>query len=278
VNIIAIDIGNTTVTVALFVDDTKQFIESVPGDAAEELTKLLTSAWEQIPFSKSAKVKIRDGVIVVSSVKDEWTKPVTDICSDKLDAKIKVIGKDVPLPIETAVDDNMEVGTDRLVSAAAAFAVVQDAVVVADFGTAVTIDVVDEDGVFLGGCILPGFELSAKALQNGTAKLPEVKVAKPAGPIGANTREAINCGLYYSAVGALEMAVRRYAEEIGKWPQVVATGGTAEIIKADCEFVDSWVPNLTVKGIVLAYKKSLEDHAELARFESQDSKQSSKKK
>jgi type III pantothenate kinase len=264
VNIIAIDIGNTTITVALFLNDTEKFIESVPGNAPAKLKKLLTSAWEQIPLANSAKVQKKDGVIVVSSVKPAWTQQVADVCKKELDEKIKIIGKDVPVPIETAVDDNMEVGTDRLVSAAAAFAVVEDAVVVADFGTAVTIDLVDEKGVFLGGCILPGFEISAKALADGTAKLPKVQVARPRGPIGANTGEAINCGLYYSAVGALEVAVRRYAEQLGRWPQVIVTGGAADVIKDDCEFVDSWVPNLAVKGVILAYKKYLEDQTEFA--------------
>ena len=265
-NIIAIDIGNTTITVALFLDDTEKFIESVRGDSSAGLKKLFTSAWEQVPLVKSAKVQKKDGVIVVSSVKPAWTELVTNICKKELDETIKLIGKDVPLPIETAVDDNIAVGTDRLVSAAAAFAVVQNAVVVADFGTAVTIDLVDEDGVFLGGCILPGFELSAKALQSGTAALPQVEVTSPTDPIGANTRQAINCGLYYSAVGALETAVRRYAEQLGKWPQVIVTGGAADVIKDDCEFVDSWVPNLAVKGVILAYKKYLEDQAELSEL------------
>ncbi len=269
-NIIAIDIGNTTITVAFFLDDTAKSIESVSGNSPAKLKKLLTSAWEQVPLVKGAKVQKKNAVIVVSSVKPAWTQLVADICKKEFDEKIKIIGKDVPLPIETAVDDNMEVGTDRLVSAAAAFAVVQDAVVVADFGTAVTIDLVDERGVFLGGCILPGFELSAKALAGSTAKLPKVEVTRPSDPVGANTHQAINCGLYYSAVGALEAVVRHYAEQLGKWPQVIVTGGAADVIKDDCEFVDSWVPNLAVKGVVLAYRKYLEDQtqfAELAREE-----------
>lgn len=265
-NIIAIDIGNTTITVALFLNNTEKFIESIPGNAPSKLKKLLASAWEQVPIVKGAKVQKKDSVIVVSSVKPAWTELVARICKKELDEKIKVIGKDVPVPIETAVDDNMEVGTDRLISAGAAFAVVQDAVVVADFGTAVTIDLVDENGVFLGGCILPGFELSAKALHSGTVKLPKVEVTTPSDPIGANTRQAINCGLYYSAVGALETAVRRYAEQIGKWPQVIVTGGAADVIKDDCEFVDSWVPNLAVKGVILAYKKHFKDQTELVEL------------
>jgi type III pantothenate kinase len=144
-----------------------------------------------------------------------------------------------------------------VVSAAAAWAVTEDAVVVADFGTAVTIDLVDENGVFLGGVICPGFEISAKSLKENTAQLPKAKITKPKAPYGKNTAEAINCGLYYSAVGTLEEVIRRYAEKIGKWPRTVITGSAARAIKDDCNFIDSYVPSLVIKGIVLAHKKHL---------------------
>ena len=266
-NIIAIDIGNSNITVAFFLKDSEQFIKSVAAGssgAKDEFGKLLVEAWEQIPYVESPTVRKRDGVIVVSSVKDEWTQMVTGVCKERLDEKIKLIGKDIPLPIEMAVDNDSEVGTDRAIAAAAAFAVVEDAVVVADFGTAVTIDLVDEEGVFMGGAIFPGFEVAAKALETGTAKLPKIEISKPMDPVGGNPRDAINCGLYYSAVGALETITRQYAEQVGKWPQTIVTGGAAGVIKDDCEFVDSWVPNLVVKGIVLAYKKFLSKEDELA--------------
>jgi type III pantothenate kinase len=155
------------------------------------------------------------------------------------------------------VDEPDKVGTDRVVAAAAAYDVVEDAVVVADFGTAVTVDLVDHNGIFLGGVICPGFEISAKALQDNTAQLPNVKVTRPQAPYGKNTADAINCGLYYSIVGGLEEIIRRYAEELGRWPHTIITGSGARIIQADCDFIDSYVPNLVVKGIVLAYNKYL---------------------
>ena len=130
---------------------------------------------------------------------------------------------------------------------------------VADFGTAVTIDLVDEKGVFLGGVICPCFEISAQALKKNTAQLPKVKVSRPKEPYGKTTNQAINCGLYYSAIGTLEEVIRRYAEKIGKWPQTVLTGGAAKIIKDECDFIDSYVPNLVVKGIVLTYRKYIEE-------------------
>lgn len=260
-NIIAVDIGNTNINIGLFLDGEEQFIKSIPGRSRTKLTDCLTSAWARIPVLESSKEKKRDGVIVVSSVKPAWTKTIQEIAEEKLGEKVYIIGKDIPLPMTLWVDEPDNVGTDRVVSAAAAYAVVQDAVVVADFGTAVTIDLVDENGIFLGGVICPGFQISAQALKDNTAQLPNIKVTKPKGPYGKNTIEAINCGLYYSIIGALEEVVRRYAETIGRWPQTVITGAAAKLIRDDCSFIDSYVPNLVVKGIVLAYQKHIEEKA-----------------
>jgi len=257
-NIIAIDIGNTNIAVGLFIDGQEQSITTIPGDSTEKLASCLKSAWGKIPVLESSREKKRDGVIVVGSVKPAWTETIGQIARDELDEAIHIVGKDVPLPITLRVDEPDKVGTDRVVAAAAAYAVVEDAVVVADFGTAVTIDLVDHNGVFLGGVICPGFEISAKALKDNTAQLPNVKVTRPEAPYGKNTADAINCGLYYSIVGALEEIIRRYAEDLGKWPQTIITGSGAKIIQTDCDFIDSFVPNLVVKGIILAYQKHIE--------------------
>jgi len=258
-NIIAVDIGNTNITIGLFLEDKEEFIKSVPGRSHKKLTDCFKSAWQKIPVVKSSKEKKRDGVIVVSSVKPAWTKVVQQIAKQALGEKVYIIGKDIPLPMGMWVDEPEQVGTDRVVSAAAAYAVVEDAVVIADFGTAITIDLVDQHGVFQGGVICPGFEISAKALKGNTAQLPKVKVARPKTPYGKTTSQAINCGLYYSAIGTLEEVIRRYAEKIGRWPHTVLTGSAAGLIKDDCDFIDSYVPNLVIKGIVLAYRKYIEE-------------------
>ena len=132
---------------------------------------------------ESSKETKRDGVIVVSSVKPAWTEMVRRIADEDLGENIRVIGEDIPLPITTFLEEPSKVGTDRIVAAAAAYDVVEDAVVVADFGTAVTIDLVDEHGVFQGGVICPGFEISAQALKDNTAQLPKVTVHRPDGAL-----------------------------------------------------------------------------------------------
>ena len=258
-NLIAIDIGNTNITAGLFVDDIEEAMGKVPGSNLEKLAEVLKNYWNRIPVVKAGKDKTkRDGHIIVASVKPDWTERVREIVKKELGEKIIEIGigKDVPLPMELDVDEPQEVGVDRVLCAFAGFAVVGDAVVVADFGTAVTIDLVDEKGVFRGGTILPGFDISADALHRHTAALPKIdKVKLPEKPFGRNTIEAINNGLYYSAIGAIETIGRLYSEELGKWPQTIVTGGNMEIIKSGCDFVDSFVTELGVKGIVLAYKK-----------------------
>ena len=271
-NLIAIDIGNSTIKVAFYYKDEEKFLKTLANaaDMEKALTKALVEAWDQIPLVESAKEPIKDAVIVASSVKPAWTELLEQIVDEEFGEKVLLIGRDIPLPIETSVDDPLEVGTDRLITAAAAFAVVEDAVVIADFGTAVTIDLVDEDGVFVGGTISPGFDMAAEALKDHTAKLPQIEMAKPVSPYGANTTEAIRSGLYYSAVGLLETISRKYAEQIGRWPQVILTGGAAKMIVEDCQFVDSYVPNLAVRGIVVAYKKYVYEKTDLDSFEDED--------
>jgi type III pantothenate kinase len=261
-NVVAIDIGNTNIGVALYLDDQEQFVKSIPGSEKSKLASCLMSAWAKLPCVKSSKQHKHEGVIVVSSVKPVWTEMVREIAKEHLDENVYVIGQDVPLPMQLWVDEPKKVGTDRVVAAAAAFDVVENAVVVADFGTAVTIDLVDENGIFLGGVICPGFDVSAKALNENTAQLPQVTVNRPDEPFGKNTKDAINCGLYYSAIGTLQEVTRRYAEKIGKWPQTIITGSGAEVIYQDCDFIDNYTPNLVIKGVFLAYKKYIAENAQ----------------
>lgn len=257
-NLIAVDIGNTNITIGLFLKSVEEQVTSIPGDSTDKLTECFKDFWEKVPVSEMSKEKKRDGVIVVSSVKPVWTSQVKKIVEDALGEKIYLIGKDIPLPMDISIKEADKIGTDRVLAAAAAYSVVEKAIVIVDFGTALTIDLVDDRGIFLGGAILPGFEICAEGLNKHTAQLPKIKVTKPKLPFGQTTTEAINCGLYYSAIGTLQEIIRRYAEKIGTWPQTVITGSAAKIIKDDCDFIDSYVPNMVVKGIALAWRNYIE--------------------
>lgn len=267
-NLIAIDVGNSHISLALFLDnEEKELVRLTKKEVnPEQIGENLESFWNRIPVNPISREQKRDGVIAVSSVKPEWTQMLEEECDERIGEKIKLIGRDIKLPIEMGVDEPEKVGTDRVVSAAAAFAVVEDALIVADFGTAVTVDLVDEGGVFLGGVIAPGFGLGAQALGEGTAQLPDIDFQKPISCIGTNTQEAIRAGLYFSAVGLLKTISEEFAMQLGRWPQLIVTGTGAKVIKEHCDFVDSWVPSLVVRGVFLAYAKHVSDKAEMAEI------------
>jgi len=128
----------------------------------------------------------------------------------------------------------------------------ETACVVADFGTAITIDCVNDEGVFLGGAILPGLSMGAAALAAGTERLPEVAPAAPDWVFGRDTREAIVGGLVYGARGALRELAEAYATALGRWPPVIATGGDAELVCKGSEIVQAIVPDLCLMGVALA--------------------------
>jgi type III pantothenate kinase len=154
------------------------------------------------------------------------------------------------------IDNELEVGVDRVCCAAAAFERVGGPCAVASFGTAITVDCVSADGRFLGGAILPGLDLCCQALHDGTAQLPRVLPGVPKTPFGKNTHDAIVGGVTYGLMGALREIVERFATELHEWPQLVITGGNAPLI-ADCaDFVDSVVPDLCLMGIALAHRKA----------------------
>jgi len=132
----------------------------------------------------------------------------------------------------------------------------QSACVVADFGTAITIDCVSDNGIFLGGAILPGLHVGAEALARRTALLPEVRLARPEWVFGKDTRQAIVGGLVYGARGALRELTEAYATELGRWPPVIATGGDAELVAGGYDIVQAIVPDLCLLGVALAYQKT----------------------
>lgn len=191
--------------------------------------------------------------VVAGSVAPEILKEVRDLVHQITGQHLLVIRDQVALPMSVDVTNSRTVGVDRVCAAAAAHDHLRRACVVADFGTAITIDCVSDDGVFMGGVILPGLRLSALSLQEHTAALPMVEIIAPTNPWGRDTREAINNGIFFGAIGVLREVVERYATEMGKWPELVLTGGAAELIARHANFVDHVVPDLTLRGIALAY-------------------------
>jgi type III pantothenate kinase len=242
--IIAIDLGNTNTRVAV-VEEQKiiEKIQTATGDLAGLIHTIEHFHGEY--FSNNPMP------IIICSVVPEVCEKICEKISHTFDVEPKVIGKDIPLPLKLNLTNEKTVGADRVVSAAMAFERMGKAVAVASFGTAITIDCVDENGVFLGGAILPGLTLCAQALSEHTAQLPLVQLRAPETPWGRNTEDAIAAGIIFGAVGALREIVERFATHLNQWPELIVTGGDSKIIAEHCDFIHAIVEDLQLMGIEL---------------------------
>ncbi len=202
------------------------------------------------------------GAIVASSVNPRVADHVFGEIAKRTRHAIHRVERDLPIPVGRQLDPEAIVGEDRLLNAAAAFDVLKQACVVVDAGTAITIDFVDGSGTFHGGAIAPGGQLMLDALHQRTALLPEIEFAKPDHIIGHNTIQAMRVGVYYGMRGMVYELTERYAETVGLFPMVVATGGDAALLFQDDPRIDRVVPDLTLMGLMLTWeaaKKRLDE-------------------
>lgn len=247
--IIALDVGNTRVGIGLWDDDGLHAVERFGHDDADGWAASLARLWTLEPTSVSRAV-------VMGSVNPDVARKLASVVSEQCDVEPVLLRTDIPLPLALQIENTKEVGVDRVCAAAAAYDRIGTACAVASFGTATTIDCVAADGTFLGGAILPGLDPSCEALHTRTAKLPRVSPGAPVSVLGKNTYDAILAGVVYGTAGALREIVERFAEELGQWPQLVVTGGAAPLIIEQVDFIDSYVPDLCLMGIALAYRKA----------------------
>ena len=183
------------------------------------------------------------------------------LCNRYFDCRPLVVGKPgCELPVAPRVDQGTTVGPDRLVNTVAGFDRHGGDLVVVDFGTATTFDVVDLDGAYIGGVIAPGVNLSLEALHMAAAALPHVDVTRPASAIGTNTVACMQSGVYWGYIGLIEGIVRQIRAERERPMKVIATGGLAPLFQQGTELFDSVEDDLTMHGLVLIhrYNKELE--------------------
>ena len=190
---------------------------------------------------------------VIASVVPSTTGTLVDTLKTLMSGPVHVVTGDTPLPIELDVEEPRTVGADRIVNTLAAKLLYHRDTVAVDLGTATTFDCITAEGVFVGGVISPGIESGLEWLARHTAKLPRVDLAPPEQVVGRRTETCIQSGIFYSAVDAVDGAVRRIKEE---WERpealVVATGGFATVVGPHCTTVERIEPFLTLYGCALA--------------------------
>jgi len=168
-----------------------------------------------------------------------------------------VIGdEDVDLGVAAKVDHPEEVGADRLVNAVGAAEQYGGPLIIVDFGTATTFDVVDTEGAYVGGVIAPGINLSLEALHLAAAKLPRIDVARPAQVIGRSTVPAMQSGVYWGYVSLIEGMIARIEAEYGKEMTVVATGGLAPLFAEATQAIQHLDRELTMRGLLSIHRRN----------------------
>ena len=179
------------------------------------------------------------------------------LCRRYLKCEPLVIGdEDVDLGIMINVDRPSAVGADRLVNTVAAHQRYKGALIVVDFGTATTFDIVSEKGDYDGGVIAPGVNLSAEALHSAAAMLPRVAVGRTQSVIGKDTVPAMQSGLYWGYVSLIEGLVARIKEEYGKPMTVIGTGGLANLFYKQTSVIEHLDPDLTIRGLIQIHARN----------------------
>ncbi|MCC7407271.1 MAG: type III pantothenate kinase [Phycisphaeraceae bacterium] len=248
VDLLAVSVGNTRTQLGLFLKGQMTHTSAVANSEPGKFAAAVAEMAERL----SEDVEAADVPAVVASVNPPVEEKVLALLAQRWKGLVLRVEEDVAIPIGRQVDHEAIVGQDRLLSAAAAYDVLKQAVVVVDAGTAITVDFVDGAGTFHGGAIGPGAQLMLDSLHQRTALLPEVKFAPPEEPIGHNTTEAMRTAAFYGLRGMVRELVEQYAEVAGTFPMVVATGGDAQVLFEQCDFVDRIVPELTLRGIAVA--------------------------
>jgi type III pantothenate kinase len=260
--VLACDVGNYAIHFASVQGDAVSDVRVFRHGELAPLGPALLELWNELPQPKAiaaSSVNPAGLRVLEAAVAAAITRPATPDCPAGHEP-VLVVGRDLPLPIDADLPHPQQIGTDRLCAAVAAFDRLGVACVVADFGSAITIDCVGDSGVFLGGAIMPGLAMSAQTLGDKTAQLPVVELSRPEWVYGKDTRQAIIGGLVFGARGALRELTEIYAAALGHWPVVVITGGDAQLIcpaPAESEFVQAIVPDLTIRGIAAAYYRTL---------------------
>src|SRR6476620_9713350 len=257
--LLAIDVGNTQSHVGVFDDHELIAHWRFATEANETADELAVRVSALVALGGLALGDV-DGSIV-SSVVPQLTPEYAAMCDRYLNRRCLIVGPGLSTGMAIQLDNPRELGADRIVNAVAAFERFGGPCAVADFGTAITFDVVSEAGEYLGGVIGPGVEISMAALAQRTAKLPPIELGEPpseaGGVIGRSTHESLLSGITYGFAGAVDAIAGRIQRELGSDVRFVATGGHAAAIVPFCELIDEVDDLLTLTGLRLIWERNL---------------------
>jgi type III pantothenate kinase len=258
--LLCIDVGNTQIALGLYADTTTASLarpplvrdwrmRTDPRMTADELEVAVRGLLGSYAPQVSA--------IAALSTVPSLLRELRLLLERRSDLPSIVVGPGVRTGVPLLVDNPREVGADRVVNTLAAHQLYGTACIVVDFGTSTNIDVVSERGEFLGGVLAPGIEISMEALADRAAALRTVELVAPRSVIGKNTVECLQSGVLYGFAGQVDGLVRRILRELGGGPvSVLGTGGLAPLMVEESETITTYVPDLTLLGLRLAYLRN----------------------
>ena len=247
--LLAIDVGNTNTVFA--VHDGTAFIGEWRCNTESVRTGDQYFVWLSQLMEHNG-LHVRDIVdVVISNVAPRVLFNLRVFCDRYIGVRPLVVGKgEAKLGVEVRVDTPAEVGADRLVNTVAAFTTYGPNLIIVDFGTATTFDVVDHDGAYVGGVIAPGINLSIEALKSAAAHLPNIDVTMPARVVGTNTVTCMQSGVFWGYVSLIEGICARIAAEKQREMTVIATGGLSPLFARGTDVIAHVDPDLTMRGLV----------------------------
>lgn len=235
-----LDIGNTSIHVGIAADSLKQSFRVSNDDLQEIETRWSQYAPDHPPDD-----------LLLASVNPESEQNVRSFLKSTWNRSPLRFGTDLPVPIEVNTSTpREEVGDDRLLNATAVSTRYASACIVVDCGTAVTFDVITSGGAFDGGVIAPGITISAKALHDHTAMLPEISPASTDLAYGKNTEQAIQSGIYHGFVGMVQHIIRQIKQDLEESPLVIGLGGDVQLFDQPMTLFDEIDMDLTLKGLL----------------------------
>ncbi len=254
--LLAIDCGNTNTVFSIW--DGEKFLCTLRTSTHHARTADAYFTWYST-LVKHFEIDVEITDVIISSTVPRVVFNLRVFTDRFFGCRPLVVGKpECKLPVEPRVDEGTQVGPDRLVNTAGAFDRHGGDLIVVDFGTATTFDVVDHDGAYIGGAIAPGVNLSLEALHTAAAALPHVDVTMPARVIGTNTVDCMQSGVFWGYVGLINGLCDRIKDEHGRPMTVVATGGLAPLFQQGHAMFDVYEDDLTMHGLTVIHEYNKE--------------------
>jgi len=253
--LLAIDIGNTNVTMGVFNGEDLLATWRMATDSRKLPDEYGLLIKNLLPLKQVDPKEVHS--IAICSVVPPLTQVFEELSKAHFGITPLIVGTGTRTGVRIQYENPRDVGADRVVDAAAAFNLYGGPVIIVDFGTATVFDAVSQDGTYLGGAIASGINLTAEALYEHTAQLRRVELVTPKTAIGRNTAASIQSGILYGHIGMVEAMVRRFKDEMGDDVKVVATGGLAPLIQKETTVFDVVNPELTLVGLRLIYEHNI---------------------